>query len=64
MTGETKFQWRFVILLTLGVGSAIGLLIGILDTFFNISIPPILGGLIAGIIIGFALATHNRSTET
>ncbi len=56
MDKAKRFRWRFVILVTLGVGIAVGLIIAALQTFFGVAVPTILGGVLAALIIAVILA--------
>jgi hypothetical protein len=60
MTAASKFQWRLAILWSLGIGTGTGLAISALHNLFAISFPPILGGLISGIIIVVAVIIGSR----
>lgn len=60
MDKTKRFRWRFVILVTLSVGIAVGLIIAALQTFFGVAVPTILGGVLGALIIAVILA---RSSE-
>ena len=63
MAGETRIQWRFMFLLVIGVGVAVGLAVSILNAVFDIPFPPILGGLVSCVIIAVVLASRKSSSD-
>lgn len=56
MSTRKRLNLRRLVLVSIGIGAAVGLMTGILGTFFDISIPPGLMGGIAGVIIALAIA--------
>jgi hypothetical protein len=63
MESAPRFRWRFIVTVTLGVGIAVGLGIAMLQTYFGIEVPTILGGLLSGLIIVVILALSKSPTR-
>ena len=64
MATRRSLNWKRLVLVSIGIGAAVGLIFGILGTVFDISIPGGIIGATCGVIIGTVIARwRQNSTE-
>lgn len=63
MESAPRFRWHYIIVVTLGVGLAVGFTIVLLQAWFGIEFPTILGGVLSCLIIFLILALSKPRSE-